>query len=359
MLSNINTKAVEEKVPVEVYEEIFDKPGLKGNSEVYDVPEAISEGLVAYATTDVSGMDMVNSHYAVTDILQLESQCTAYAVSDCHEGKMASETQESVGAEVGVENGSISSLSETREAAAGETAPQTDEAMAKSSPLLPTAKQRDSLMSEIKAAIEVAHQEGESNTAVAKPGPLLPPAKQLQMSQSNAKTSEGQKPASQSNTQKQPLRPKPPISSAKPSLRPSNRKDSRDKIVPAATSDAAADVHRAKNVRVTFQDEDRRRSQSYTGVGWEDGKSTAVTPDGATNMRSSLRGKPKPKPKARSVHLKNIRERGSSDSGVQQYAKLDSSTQYASLEPHTGNEMHPIDESSSNITQKSYSHLKR
>ena len=301
--SNSTAKLAEATEPTEVYEEIPNQADMEGGFDVYDIPgdDIGCDNLVAYATTDVSGKEMFDA-YAITDVSLVEAQWSAYAVTDV------------------TENSCTDKRSNSSSSAKGAVGPS----------------QRDGVKT--------------------KPGAILPATRQTAPKNGKLVPGKGKSVATaQPNSLKEPVKMKPPISSAKPSLRPSNRKDSRDKIVPAATSDAAADAHRAKNVRVMFRDEDRSRSQTHAG--WEDGKNQ--TPDVSTSTRSSVRGKPKPLPKKKGAHLKDIRERGQSDSGVQEYSKLDTKTQYASLEPHTGNEMDPVDNSSSNFTQESYSHLKR
>ena len=284
--SDKDTKVAEAQEPGEVYEEIPNETDLGDNFDVYDIPEC-EDNLVAYAMTDVSGKEMFDA-YAVTDISQTELQCSAYAITGSQDEHSAlSDTRGKARTLVHAENRSNSSSSDKQ--SAGQVSSHKDAKKMK------------------------------SGTATKQQAP-----------KSSANVSGKGKASSQPNGQKQPVKMKPPISSAKPTLRPSNRKESKEKIVTASASDAASDVHR---IRVMFKDEeDRRRSQSYAGD--LDGNTTK--PDTHASTRSSVRGKPKPLPKKKGLPLKDIRERGASDSGVQEYSKLNAKTQYASLEPHVG-----------------------
>ena len=304
--SGKDAKAAEAQEPLEVYEEIPNQTDLGDNFDVYDIPEC-EDNLVAYAMTDVSGKEMFDA-YAVTDISQTELQCNAYAMTGSQDGNLvASDTRGSTSSQVRAENRSNSSSSDKQ--SAGQVPAQKDTKKMKSGASIPSSKQQN--------------------------------------------VSSKGKVSSQPNGQKQPAKSKPPISSAKPSLRPSNRKESKEKIVPASTSDAASDAHR---IRVMFKDEeDRRRSQSYAG----DLDGNNMKPGGHTSTRLSVRNKPKPLPKKKGKPLKDTRERGASDSGMQEYSKLNAKTQYASLEPHVGKETNPIDNPTNNFEQESYSHLKR
>ena len=335
--------------PIELYEEIPPEEGANNLDEfedngVYDVPEALEsdqleayattdipgEGLyeTAYATTDVSGEEMFQAYattdvssggdmlkaYAITDVSQNENLCKAYAVTDMPEGRSGSGSQQQVvSAEVHVDRSNVNG-SKVRADTGGQTTPQRNadkstrvKNLGIQLPTL-TAPQKDANDNKDRAASRVKA----ANT---------PPTKQ-------------QKDSSSKMTTKASLR-------LKPALHPK----------PAGAKDkTGAEMSK----RVKFEDEDRRRSKSYTGGHWE-----SVTPEEQgkkSGTKSSTKGKPKPLPKKRGLNL--MRNRGASDSGVEGYSKLDLKSQYASLEPHMKQETNSKDATDTKTMQDSYSHLK-
>ena len=338
------------KEPVELYEEIPPEEGISNLEEfedngVYDVPEALEsdqleayattdipgeevyetayattdvsgeEMLQAYATTDVSGGDMLKA-YAITDVSQNEKMCKAYAVTDVPEGRSGSGSQQVVIAEVHVDRSNVNE-SKVRADTGAQITPQrnadTATRVKNLGVQLPTltAPQKDANDNKDRARVKVAN---------------TPPTKQQK---------EGSK-----ITNKASLRGKP-TTALKPALHPKPT-GAKDKLG-AETSK-----------KVKFEDEDRRRSKSYTGTHWE-----SVMQDEQTNKsgtKSSIKGKPKPLPKKRGLNL--MRNRGASDSGVEGYSKLDLKSQYASLEPHMKQETNAKDATDTKVMQDSYSHLK-
>jgi hypothetical protein len=271
----------------------------------------------AYATTDVAGGDVSGGDmlkaYAITDVSQNEKLCQAYAVTDVPEGRLASGSQQVVSAEVHVDRSNANGSKVRADASGGLTTPQknadTSTRVRNLGIQLPTltAPQKDASDNKDRAASRAKA----ANT---------PPTKQQK---------EGKK-----TTNKASLR-------LKPALHPK----------PAGAKDkTGADTSR----RVKFEDEDRRRSKSYTGAHWE---SVAPEQQGKkSGSKSSIKGKPKPLPKKRGLNL--MRNRGASDSGVEGYSKLDLKSQYASLEPHMKQETNSKDAKDTKIMQDSYSHLK-
>ena len=336
--------------PIELYEEIPPEEGANNLEEfedngVYDVPEALEsdqleahatmdipgEGLyeTAYATTDVSGEEMFQAYattdvsgggdmlkaYAITDVFQNENLCKAYAVTDVPEGRSSSSgsQQQVVSAEVHVDKSNINGSKVRADTGGQTTTPQryVDKStrvknLGVQLPTL-TAPQKDANDNKDRAASRVKA----ANT---------PPTKQQK---------EGSK-----ATNKASLR-------LKPALHPK----------PAGAKDKAG---AETSKRVKFEDEDRRRSKSYTGTHWE---SVAPEEQGKkSGAKSSIKGKPKPLPKKRGLNL--MRNRGASDSGVEGYSKLDLKSQYASLEPHMKQETNSKDATDTKTMQDSYSHLK-
>ena len=271
--------------------------------------------LQAYATTDVSaGGDMLKA-YAITDVSQNEKMCKAYAVTDVPEGRSGSGSQQKVvSAEVHADRSNVNG-SKMRADAGGQATPQknTDTATRVKN----VGVQLPSLTAQSKDA---------SNKAGVKAASTLPTKQQKEGSKMTNKAS---------------LRGKP-TTAMKPALHPK----------PAGTKDKTGIAETSK--RVKFEDEERRRSKSYTGTHWE-----SVTPEeqgSKSGTKSSTKGKPKPLPKKRGLNL--MRNRGSSDSGVEGYSKLDLKSQYASLEPHMKQETNAKDAIDTKVMQDSYSHLK-
>ena len=273
------------------------------------------EMLQAYATTDVSsGGDMLKA-YAITDVSQNERMCTAYAVTDVPEGRSGSGSQV-VSAEVHSDK-SNSNESKVRANAGAQTTSQrcadTATRVKNVGVQLPTltAPQKDANDNKDRARVKVAN---------------TPPTKQQK---------EGNKP-----TNKASLRGKP-TTALKPALHPK----------PAGVKEKTG-AETSKKVK--FEDEDRRRSKSYTGTHWESVAQEEQSNKSST--KSSIKGKPKPLPKKKGINL--IRNRGASDSGVEGYSKLDLKSTYASLEPHMKQETNGKDATDTKAMQDSYSHLK-
>ena len=330
--SDITTKAEEAGAATELYEEIPTENGMDNLGEgfdVYDIPECPSnDQLEAYATTEVFGGGMLDP-YAITDVSQKEGQLGAYAVTDVPVGDLSNERSRLVNAEVHVD-------SKTNPSSMGKPA-----TLQKN-----TSVQRDKANSRVAVMPPVSKQPlSQSNTATNKErakgkAPVATPAKQANAQKESADKVKGRN-----------------ASSAKPgaSLRSFSGSGVKDKVVSGAVG--GSDPYKVKNIRVKFEDEDRRRSKSYTGVGWEAGaREEASSKPSSTG--SSVRGKPKPLPKKRGILGRKIRERGASESGVDEYSKLDLKSQYAALEPHRGKEMSSEESRESRMAQDSYSHLK-
>ena len=339
------------KEPVELYEEIPPEEGTSNqekfeDNDVYDVPEALdSEELeayattdlpgeelyeTAYATTDVSGEEMFQAHatadvsggdmlkaYAITDVTQNERMCKAYAVTDVPEGRLGSGSQQVVSAEVHADKSNVNESKVRTNAAGAQTTSQrnadTTTRVKNIGVQLPTltAPQKDANDNKDKARIKAAN---------------TPPTKQQK---------EGSKP-----TNKASIRGKP-TTALKPALHPK----------PAGAKDKPGSETSKK---VKFEDEDRRRSKSYTGAHWESVAQEKWSNTSST--KSSIKGKPKLLPKKKGINL--MRNRGASDSGVEGYSKLDLKSQYASLEPHMKQETNTKDATDAKAMQDSYSHLK-
>lgn len=360
----MDTKA---KDPTELYEEIppdsdvsnFDE--FEDNQGVYDIPETLGNELLepyattdvsgedmlpayatcttdatgedmfqayattdvsgedmfqAYATTDVTGQDMLNA-YAITDVAQMEGQCQAYAVADMPEGRSGSGSQKVVSAEVHVDR---------------------SESKARTSTAIEATLQRNAdAMSRIKnSGIQlkppiVTSRDGNSEAkdrATAKAA-ITPSAKQQKV---------GNKAPNKAS-----LRGKP-TTAMKPVLHPK----------PTGAKDKTGAELTTKKVK--FEDEDRRRSKSYAGAHSQ--STVQEEPTNKSTKKSSIKGKPKPLPKKKGLNLM-MRNRGSSDSGVDEYSKLDVRYQYASLEPHMSQETNGKGSMDTAITHESYSHLKR
>ena len=323
----------EAKEPIELYEEIPAENGTNdldkfNDNGVYDVPEALEndqlgayantadvhipggemfeayattdvsgeEMFAAYATTDVSGGDMLNA-YAVTDISQTEGQCKAYAVTDVPEGRLGSGSQKVVSVEVHETKVKANAGPQTTPQRNADTTKDTARVKTPGVQLTkPTTSQKDTNGNKDRARVKAA---------------IVPPGNQQQKG--------GRKTTNKAKSK-----------STKPALHP--------KPSGAETSK-----------KVKFEDEDRRRSKSYTGTPWE-----TVVQEEQTSTRSSVRGKPKPLPKRKGL----MRNRGASDSGVEGYSKLDLKSQYASLEPHRNQESNAKDAKDAKIPHDSYSHLK-
>ena len=293
------------------------------SEELYETAYATTdvsgeEMLQAYATTDVSGGDMLKA-YAITDVSQNENMCKAYAVTDVPEGRSGSGSQQVVSAEVHADRLNMNGSKVRADAGIMQTTPprnaDTATRVKNIGVQLPTltAHQKDANDNKDRARVKAAN---------------IPPTKQQK---------EGGK-----TTNKASLRGKP-TTALKPALHPK----------PAGTKDNLK-TGAETSKKVKFEDEDRRRSKSYTGAHWD-----SVTQEEQTNKsstKSSIKGKPKPLPKKRGLNL--MRNRGASDSGVEGYSKLDLKSQYASLEPHMKQETNAKDATDTKVMQDSYSHLK-
>ena len=336
--------------PTDFYEEIPPEDGASNLEEfedngVYDVPEALDsdqletyantdvpgeelyetayattdvsgeEMFQGYATTDVSGGDMLKA-YAITDVSQNERMCKAYAVTDVPEGRSSSGSQQVVSAEVHADKSNLNE-SKVRVNAGTQTTPRrnsdTTTRVKNVGVQLPTlvAPQKDANDNKDRARIKAAN---------------TPPTKEQK---------EGSKP-----TNKASLRGKP-MTALKPALHPK----------PAGAKDKTG-AETSKKVK--FEDEDRRRSKSYTGAHWE--SIVQEEHSNKSSTKSSIKGKPKPLPKKKGINL--MRNRGASDSGVEGYSKLDLKSQYASLEPHMKQETNAKDATDTKAMQDNYSHLK-
>ena len=291
-----------------------DVPGEELYETAYATTDVSGEEMFqAYATTDISGGDMLKA-YAITDISQNERICKAYAVTDVPEGRSGSGSQV-VSAEVHADKSNMDE-SKVRTNAGAQTNPQRNadtttrvKNVGVQLPML-VAPQKDTNDNKDRARVKAL--------------PANTPPTKLQK--------EGSKP-----TNKASLREKP-NTALKPALHPK----------PAGAKDKTG-AETSKKVK--FEDEDRRRSKSYTGAHWE-----SVVQEEQSNKsstKSSIKGKPKPLPKKKGINL--MRNRGASDSGVDGYSKLDLKSQYASLEPHVKQETNVTD---AKTMQDSYSHLK-
>ena len=338
------------KEPIELYEEIPPEEGTSNleefeDNDVYDVPEALDSDQLeayattdvpgeklyetAYATTDVSGEEMFQAYaatdvsggdmlkaYAITDVTQNERMCNAYAVTDVPEGRLGSGSQQVVSAEVHADKSNMNE-SKVRANTNAQTTPRripdTTMRVKNIGVQLPTltAPQKDANDNKDRARVKAAN---------------IPPTKQQK---------EGSKP-----TNKASLKGKP-MTALKPALHPK----------PAGAKDKPGSETSKK---VKFEDEDRRRSKSYTGAHWESVAQEEQSNKSST--KSSIKGKPKLLPKKKGINL--MRNRGASDSGVEGYSKLDLKSQYASLEPHMKQETNGKDGTDAKTMQDSYSHLK-
>ena len=234
--------------PTEVYEEIPNESSTINQEvecDVYDVPEALTDNqLEAYATTDVSGKELFDA-YAVTDISQAERQCSVIPPTK--------QTTPQRGSSVNKEKAKVKT---SLPLPAKQTPPQTDVSgnkvkLAVSLSAKPTNTQKASSVTANaqKAASEIADMVRENVNAV-------PLAKQTA--------------------------PPPPSSG--------NGTKDKTGVDAYAVSDTTSDAYKVKKIRVRFEDEDRRRSKSYTGVGLEGANQEEVKDKAST--RSSVKGKP-------------------------------------------------------------------
>ena len=339
------------KEPVELYEEIPPEEGTSNlekfeDNSVYDVPEALDsdqleayattdvpgeelyetayattdvsgeEMFQAYATTDVSGGDMPEA-YAIRDVSQNERMCKAYVVTDVPEGRSGSESQQVVSAEVHADKSNLNESKVKANVAGAQTTSQrnadTTTRVKNVGVQLPTlvAPQKDANNNKDRARVKAAN---------------TPPTKQQK---------EGSNPKNKASLRRKPT------TALKPALHPK----------PAGAKEKTGSETSKK---VKFEDEDRRRSKSYTGAHWESVAQEEQSKKSST--KSSIKGKPKLLPKKKGINL--MRNRGASDSGVEGYSKLDLKSQYASLEPHMKQETNGKDATDAKAMQDSYSHLK-
>ena len=350
------TKANEAEGPSELYEEVptsteIDMENheleMQKGYDVYDIPEFPKEDqLEAYATTNLDGFggEMLDP-YAVTDVSQMEGQLGAYAFTDVPVGDLSNEARKLTSAEVHTDD--------KHSAASTKTATNI---VSSGKPTTP------------KKNVNAVRDKGNIKTAV------LPPvaSKQLAVNKQSQSDTNGNKEkplkgktieTKQANLQNE-LAQINASSVVRPVAAPRSFSGSgkRDKAVSrAAGAVSDADFYKVKNIRIKFEDEERRRSKSYTETGWEIGivqEDLSSSKPGKKSSKSSVKGKPKPLPKTKGRNANKMRERRASESGVEQYSKLDQKSQYASLEPHTGKETNQ-EEAKASMTHDSYSHLKR
>ena len=361
------TKANEAEGPSELYEEVptsteIDMENheleMQKGYDVYDIPEFPKEDqLEAYATTNLDGFggEMLDP-YAVTDVSLMEGQLGAYAFTDVPVGDLSNEARKLTSAEVHTDDkhSAASMKAATNTSSSGKpTTPKKNVNAVRDKGNIKTA-----VLPPVASKQLAANKQSQSDTNGNKEKP--PKCETLRTKQANLQNELAQINASSV------VRPAQinassvvrPVAAPR-SFSGSGKKDQAVSRAAGAVSDA--DFYKVKNIRVKFEDEERRRSKSYTETGWEIGivqEDLSSSKPGKKSSKSSVKGKPKPLPKTKGRNANKMRERRASESGVEQYSKLDQKSQYASLEPHTGKETNQ-EEAKASMTHDSYSHLKR
>ena len=328
-------KAVEAQAPTDIYE-LPNENGMtdqQGGCDVYDIPEVLgNDQSEAYATTADLFCGEMFDPYAITDLSQTEGQHGAYAVTDVPVGELNSEKQSVVTAEVHSDNRPGSSTTGKATADDVQLLKQTTPQRNVITVTTDTAKAKPPRGS--KKVIYENDATVSKDRARGKPDVL--PAKPTHLQKEIADTGQGKTPATKSTAV----------------LRYTNAVT----IGKSGSVEPSSDSNKVKNIRVRFEDEEHRRSKSYTGAGREE--VIQQESSGKSSAKSLVKGKPKPLPKKKGILHKKVRERGSSDSGVGGYSQLDLKSQYASLEPHRGKELNSKEDEETKLTRDSYSHLK-
>ena len=328
-------KAEEAQEPTEIYE-VPNEDGMTDQQEgcdVYDIPEVpCNDQLDTYAETADVFCGEFYDPYAITDISQAEGQLGAYAMTNVPVGDLNNEKHRVVTAEVHSDN--RSSFTTNGPATAGDV-PSLQQTTPQRNPITVT---KDIAKAKPPPGSKKVIYENDATASKdrAKGKPVVLSAKPIHLQKETANTGQGK------------------ASATKPTV--ALRSSSVATKGMSGSVDPSSDSSKVKNIRVRFEDEDRRRSKSYTGAHWEEGIQEKTS--GKSSARSVVKGKPKPLPKRKGILQKKVRQRGSSESGVEGYSHLDLKSQYASLEPHRGKESNSKEDEEIKLTQDSYSHLK-